>query len=418
MYRKDMLSNGIRVVSETIPKTRAVSIGVWVKVGSRQETPRIGGISHFIEHLFFKGTSTRSARDIAIEMDSLGGEMNAFTSQETTTFYAKVVDEHLPAAIDILADVLMNAKFDPADMEKERNVILEEIKSVEDTPDDIIHDLFAATVWPEHALGRPILGTKDTIAAMRHQDVLDYVEGNYCPQDIVIAVSGNFEHEKLIALLDKRFGVLSRPGSSREDSSPAFARAIVVRKKELEQAQLCVGFAGLPYTHDDRYVLSALNTVLGNSMSSRLFQEIREQHALAYSIYSYVTAYRDAGLLTIYAGTAPANAVKVVQLIMKELRKVRDHGITKAEEERVRNQIKGSLILSLDSSNSRMSRLARQELYFGKYHSMDDIIKSVEAVTAEQVQTLAAKLFRSETLSLTVLGPLKKSDVPESVLEV
>jgi len=417
MYRKDTLSNGIRVVSETLPKSRSVSIGVWVKVGSRHEPPEIGGISHFIEHMFFKGTGKRSAKDIAIEMDSIGGEMNAFTSQETTTFYAKVVDEHLPVVIEILADILLGAKFDPVEMEKERKVILEEIKGVEDTPDDYIHELFTSTVWPDNSLGRPILGTRETIKALKHNDIVSYIDNYYQPKEIVISVAGNFEHARLIELLDGHFGKLARTGIAKKESVPAFTRAVNVKKKQLEQVQLCMGCKGLHYAHEDRFVISALNTVLGNSMSSRLFQEIREQNALAYSIYSYVTSYRDTGLLTVYAGTDPSNALEVVRLVVKEMEKIKEEGITAAEELRVKNQIKGSLILSLESSNSHMSRLARQEMYFGKYLSMDDIIKGVEKVTAEQAQRLAQQLFARENTSLTILGPLSKADVPDTVLD-
>ncbi len=417
MYRKDTLANGIRVVSETLPKSRSVSIGVWVKVGSRHEPPQIGGISHFIEHLFFKGTEKRSAKEIAIEMDSLGGEMNAFTSQETTTYYAKVVDEHLPVVIEILADILLGAKFDPVEMEKERKVILEEIKGVEDTPDDYIHELFTNTVWPDSSLGRPILGTKDTIRDLKHDDILSYINSNYSPREIVISVAGNFEHARLIELLNLNFGKLARNGTPRKETTPAFSPAVSVKKKQLEQVQLCLGCKGLHYTHEDRYTILALNTVLGNSMSSRLFQEIREQNALAYSIYSYVTFYRDTGLLTVYAGTDPSNALEVVRLVMKELNKIKEEGITAAEEQRVKNQIKGNLILSLESSNSHMSRIARQEIYFGKYLSIDDIIKGVESVNAKEVQRLAQTLFNRENLALTILGPLSKADVPDTVLE-
>jgi predicted Zn-dependent peptidase len=415
MYRKDTLANGIRVVSETLPKSRSVSIGVWVKVGSRHEPPQIGGISHFIEHLFFKGTEKRSAKDIAIEMDSLGGEMNAFTSQETTTYYAKVVDEHLPVVIEILADILLGAKFDPVEMEKERKVILEEIKGVEDTPDDYIHELFTNTVWPDSSLGRPILGTKDTIRDLKHDDILSYINSNYSPREIVISVAGN---ARLIELLNQHFGKLARSGVPRKETTPAFSPAVFVKKKQLEQVQLCLGCKGLHYTHEDRYTILALNTVLGNSMSSRLFQEIREQNALAYSIYSYATFYRDTGLLTVYAGTDPSNALEVVRLVMKELKKIKEEGITAAEELRVKNQIKGNLILSLESSNSHMSRIARQEIYFGKYLSIDDIIKGVESVNAKEVQRLAQMLFNRENIALTILGPLSKADVPDTVLEI
>ncbi len=418
MYRKDTLANGIRVVSETLPKTRSLSIGVWVKVGSRHESREVGGVSHFIEHMFFKGTQKRTARDIATEVDSLGGEMNAFTSQENTTYYIKVLDEHLPVAVDILADILLGSRFDAADMEKERKVILEEIKGVEDTPDDYIHEMFTATVWPDNSLGRPILGTKETIKALKHADILNYIESYYSPREVVISVAGNFEHARLIDLLNNAFGKLARTGIAKQDIAPSFNHAVTVKKKQLEQVQVCLGCKSIHYTHEDRFVVMALNTILGNSMSSRLFQEVREQHALAYSIYSYVTAYRDAGLLTVYAGTDPTNTLQAIQLIVKELRKLRDEGITPAEELRVKDQIKGNLVLSLETSNSHMGRIARQEIYFGKYLSVDDIIKSVDKVTAEQVQRLARQLFTRENLSLSILGPMSKADVPDSVLEI
>ncbi|MEK6743756.1 MAG: pitrilysin family protein [Nitrospirota bacterium] len=418
MYRKDTLSNGIRIVSETLPKSRALSIGVWVKVGARHEPREIGGVSHFIEHLFFKGTQKRTAKDIATEIDSLGGEMNAFTSQETTTYYVKVLDEHLATAIDILSDILLGSKFDPAEMEKERKVILEEIKGVEDTPDDYIHELFTGTVWADNSLGRPILGTRDTIKSLKHTDILSYIDNYYSPREIVISVAGNFEHGRLIELLEEAFGKLSRSGIPKLEETPGFNRAVTVKKKQLEQVQVCLGCRGLHFTHDDRFGIMALNTILGNSMSSRLFQEVREQNALAYSIYSYVTAYRDTGLLTIYAGTDPANTLQAIQLIVKELRKIRDEGITPAEETRVKNQLKGNLVLSLESSNSHMSRIARQEIYFGKYLSFDDTIKAVDKVTAEQIQRIAQQLFTRESLSLSILGPLNKADVPDAVLEI
>jgi predicted Zn-dependent peptidase len=303
-------------------------------------------------------------------------------------------------------------------MEKERKVILEEIKMVEDTPDDYIHELFTATVWQGNSLGRPILGTKDTIKALKHKDILSHIENYYSPREIIIAVAGNFEHGRLIELLNGAFGALKRAGLPKEDCTPGFRHAITVRKKQLEQVQLCLGCKGLSYAHEDRYTILALNTVLGNSMSSRLFQEVREQNALAYSIYSYVTAYRDAGLLTVYAGTDPANALQALRLIVKEIKKLRDEGITQAEETRVKNQIKGNLVLSLESSNSHMSRIARQEIYFGKYFSVDDIINAVDKVSAEDIDRVARQLFTRETISLSVLGPLTRDAIPEDILEI
>jgi predicted Zn-dependent peptidase len=418
MYRKDTLTNGVRVVSETLPKSRSVSIGVWVKIGARHEPAELGGTSHFIEHMLFKGTKRRTAKDIATEIDSLGGEMNAFTSQETTTYYVKVLDEHIAEAIDILSDLLQGAKVDKDDMERERKVILEEIKGVEDTPDDYIHELFTATVWPDNSLGRPILGTKETIKALSHKDLVAFRSTYYSPKEIVISVAGNFEHDRLIDLLERSFGQIAAPETPAKAATPDFRSAIVVKKKQLEQVQVCLGCKGLAFTHEDRYVVLALNAVLGNSMSSRLFQEVREQNALAYSIYSYVTAYRDTGLVTVYAGTDPGSAVDAIRLIMKEIRKLRDEGITEAEETRIKNQIKGNLVLSLESSNSHMSRIARQEIYFGKYLSVDDVIKGVDKVTAGDISRVCKELFARDNIALSILGPLNRSDLPDGLMDI
>ncbi len=418
MFRKSTLSNGIRVVSETLPKSRSLSIGVWVKVGSRHETKNLGGISHFIEHLFFKGTEKRSARDIAIEMDSVGGEMNAFTSQEMTTYYVKVLDEHLPKAINLLSDILLHSRFDVEEMEKERRVILEEIKGVEDTPSDYIHELLAGTVWPDNPLGRPILGTKETIGALTRDDIITYIEQYYSPKEIVISVAGNFEHAGLVDLLEASFGALSRPGLRKQETAPTFMRDVQVKEKQLEQAQVCIGCKGLQYTHEDRYGVYALSNVLGSSMSSRLFQEIREQRGLAYSVFSYLMAYRDTGMFAVYAGTDAANTPEVIRLVLKEFTRIKQEGITHAEEERVKNQLKGNLVLSLESSNSHMTRIARQEIYFRKHFSVEDIIKNVEKITREQIQELANRLFVSDNISLAVLGPVRREDVPDSVLEM
>ena len=418
MFRKSTLSNGIRVVSETLPKSRSVSIGVWVKVGSRHETKQLGGISHFIEHMFFKGTEQRSARDIAIEMDSIGGEMNAFTSQEMTTYYVKVLDEHLLKAVDLLSDILLGSRFDSLEMEKERNVILEEIKGVEDTPSDCIHEILTNSVWPDNPLGRPVLGTRETIGALTRDDILAYIQNHYNPREIVISAAGNLDHNEMVGLLEASFGKLVRAGIRKQEQPPTFVSTIEIKEKQLEQTQICIGCKVLQYTHDDRYVIAALNAVLGGSMSSRLFQEVREQRGLAYAVYSYVMAYRDSGIFTVYAGADPSNALEVVRLVMKEFRKIKDEGITPAEEERVKNQIKGNLVLSLESSSSHMSRIARQEMYYGKHISVEDILKGVESVTRAQVQNVARQLFDREHISLAMLGPISKSDVPAAVMEV
>jgi predicted Zn-dependent peptidase len=416
MFRKDILNNGIRVVSETIPHVRSVSIGIWVNVGSRHEPPELGGISHVIEHMFFKGTEKRSAQEIAVAIDSIGGEMNAFTSRENTTYYAKVLDEHLPIAVDLLSDVFLYSRLKPEDLDKERKVILEEIKMVEDTPDDLIHDILSQVAWPDHPLGRSILGTKDTVKALTRQHLEEYIARHYHPLEIIISVTGNFEHDALISLLNEKLGQFTRKGDAKEETTPTFQRHVYLKRKELEQVQICLASRGLQVPHEDRYGLSALNTILGSSMSSRLFQEIRETRGLAYSIYSYSSAFRDTGLLVVYAGTDQSTTVEVVRLILHEFTSFKEKGVGEPELKRAKDQMKGSLMLSMESTTNRMSQLARQEIYFGRHFSLDRLLKDIDEVTPEQVQRLANQLFTSDSLCLTILGPLNKRDLPDDLL--
>ena len=415
MFRKDVLDNGIRVVSESLPHVRSVSIGVWVNVGSRHEAPGQEGVSHFIEHMLFKGTKRRSAQDIAVEVDSIGGEMNAFTSREGTTYYLKVLDEHLPTAIDILSDVLLHSTLAPKDVETERRVILEEIKMLEDTPDDIIHDLLAQAVWPDNSLGHSILGTRESIRRLERKALLQYLEQYYHGRKMVISVAGRFDHDRLIHLLNQSFGSLAPDGSSFSPPTPTYCPGITIRRKELEQVQLCLAVRGLPQSHPDRYALSALNAVLGASMSSRLFQEIREKRGLVYNIYSYIASFRDAGFLAVYAGTDRDNVREVVRLVIEQMLRLRDQGPTPLELEKAREQMKGTLMLSLESTSTRMTQLAKQEIYFGRHFSLQNILDDIERVTVEQVERLSRELITPESMALTVLGPVSRKELPENL---
>ncbi|MBI3354556.1 MAG: insulinase family protein [Nitrospirae bacterium] len=415
-FRKVVLDNGIRIVTEKIPYVKSVSLGLWVNAGSRNENEKESGISHFIEHMFFKGTSRRSAKDIAITMDSIGGELNAFTSREATTYYSKVLDTHLREAVDLLSDIFLNSLFDEREIEKEKQVILEEIKMVEDTPDDYIHDLYTHIVWPKHSLGRPILGNLDTVAKFKRKGFKNYLEKNYCPKNIVIAVAGNFDFKRLIRLLDRNFGKLERPETINFSSTPEIKGGIFVKKKKLEQIHICLGTRGLSHVDKDRYGLYALNTMLGSSMSSRLFQEIREKRGLVYSIYSYIASFRDTGLFTVYAGTSHSSVLEVIRLILREFRSMKEKKASPSELNKALEHMKGNLMLSLESTSSRMSKIAKDEIYFNRYISYEEIIRNVNKVTAKQVKRIANEIFDRKALTLTAIGDLSKNDIDEDML--
>ncbi len=406
-YRKGLLPNGIRVVTERMPHVRSVAIGVWVETGSRHEPEARSGISHFIEHLVFKGTESRTAEEIARVVDSAGGQMDAFTSKEHTCFYINILDRHLPLAVDLLSDILLHARFAAEDIEREKTVVLQEFRMVEDTPEDLIHDLFARRVWPDHPLGRPILGSKDVILGLGREAILAHFVEEYCPAKITIAAAGRVDHDELVELLAPRFEGFQRLPVSRDGLPPVPAPGVEVVAKPLEQVHFLLGLPGLHHTAAERYALYLLNTVMGGSLSSRLFQEVRERQGLVYSIYSGSAAFRDAGLLYIYAGTEAAHFPKVLRLTLDELAKLLDKGITEDELVRSKEHLKGNLMLSLESTSSRMNRLAKQELYFGQFFSLDEILAAVDAVTVEEVQRLIERLIVERDLSLVALGPVE-----------
>ncbi|MBX3308468.1 MAG: insulinase family protein [Nitrospira sp.] len=413
MYRKVILNNGIRLVTEQIPTVKSVTIGLWVNAGSRDERPEEAGYSHFIEHMLFKGTASRSATDISREIDALGGEMNAFTTRETTTFYVKVLDQHLPQALDLLSDLFLHSRLHQKEIEKEKQVVLEEIRMVQDDPEDLIQELHAKLVMGTHPLSRPILGKASTILHIRRQDLLEYMDRHYRPEGIVVAVAGNFDQSKLEKMMTRLFGRYQ--ASKATDSGTRWPAelhgGVTLKQKPLEQVHLCVGLQGIAAGHKDRYVIYAINSVLGGSVSSRLFQEIREKRGLSYSIYSFLSGYSDTGTVTVYAGTRAGEVARVLDLIHREIQKMAGRGVTSEELKRTKEQMKGGLMLSLESSHSRMNKLAKDELIAGTHTSLEEMISDIDAVTEQQASRVARSLFTTENMAMTGLGPLSSRQI-------
>ncbi len=408
MFKKEHLENGIPVVMEPISGVRSVAVGIWVKVGSRYETHEENGISHFLEHMFFKGTKKRTTRDISVDIDSLGGDLNAFTSRENTAFYIKVLDEHVGKGVDLLSDIFVNSIFPEEELEKEKKIIREEIKMVEDTPDDYIHDLFSLTVWGQEGIGQPILGRRETVASFTRDHVMSHIKKYYGTKDIVISCAGNFNREEMIALLNRRFGGLRQGSTPKKGVGPVFQRSVKVYSKEMSEAHICIGVPGVSQVSEERYAFFVLNTILGAGVSSRLFQEIREKRGLAYSVYSFTSSYQDAGLWGVYAGVSKKRIREVAEVIIAEMRDF-SRTLTDIELQRAKNHLKGNLILGLESTNSRMNNLARQEIYFGRYISPEEVLKSVDMVNIKQIRELSERLINDDMFAVTALGPLQKN---------
>jgi len=406
MFHRALLDNGIRVVAEPVTGVRSVSIGAWICVGSRDESEDVAGISHFLEHMHFKGTARRTAQDIANEIDGLGGELNAFTSRESTTYYVKTLDEHLDLGLDLLGDILTASRFENEDIEREKGPVIEEINMVEDTPDDYIHDLLYSHVWPGAGLGSSILGTRETIGGIRRDALVDFVARNYVPDEIVIAAAGNFSVDRLVGLLNEQFGSVRAVGKRPHRERPAFVKGVRVYPRDLSEVHLCLGFEGLPQSDEDRYALYVLNAILGSGISSRLFQEIREKRGLAYSVFSYLGSHSDTGMVGIYSGTSRERVSEVVDLVLGEIKRFVSEPLPDADLGRAREQLKGNLSLGLESTGSRMSQLARDEISFGRLFTVDDIISGIEGVSTESVARLAGELFSNDRIALVALGPL------------
>lgn len=405
--QRAVLPNGLIVITEEMKHIRSVSIGIWLKTGSRDEELPWNGISHFIEHMVFKGTQHRTAEEIARQVDSIGGNMDAFTAKECISFSIKVLNEHVPIALDVLSDLVLNPVFDAQDISRERGVILEEIKMDEDNPDYLVHEIFTQNFWKDHPLGRPILGTRDTVKKFDRTPVFDFYRQRFSPANMIITAAGYLNHERFVEVVAKHFANMKPMSNGFHSSPPKIVPKIILRnKKSLEQVQICVGVPSYPITHERRHTSYILNTLLGGGMSSRLFQNIRERQGLAYAIYSDLNPYRDTGCMSIYAGTSRASAGKVVESIVSEFRKLKTEMVTPDELRRSKDQLKGSLMLSLESSNARMSNLARQEMYFDHFYGLDELIAKIEAVRAEELQELANQFFETENIAVTVLGNL------------
>jgi predicted Zn-dependent peptidase len=405
--QKHVLPNGLVVITETMPHVRSVSVGVWVRNGSRREVPEENGLAHFMEHMVFKGTERRSAEAIAREMDSVGGMLDAFTSKEQICFNAKILDEHLPIAFDVIADLVLRPKFDSEDVKKERKVVLEEIKMDLDNPEYLLHEIFTRGFWPGHPLGRPILGTRETVEKFNRDALRTRFENWFAPDHLVVTAAGNVSHDQVLDLVRREFGELQPAGPADDGGAPRTQAPILLeRKRDLEQAHICIGVPSVPLAHQDRFGFAVLNNLLGGGMSSRLFQNIREKRGLAYAVFSELTPYSDAGMMTVYAGTATDAIGQVIDLTIQEFRALKESPVTEEELRRSKNHLKGSLMLSLESTSSRMSNLARQELYFGRFYSLDEILAGIEAVTRDELQSLAQAHLQTEQIAVTVLGPL------------
>ena len=400
--RREVLRNGLILITEEMEHIRSASIGIWIKTGSRDEDLQWNGISHFIEHMVFKGTKHRSAEEIARQVDSIGGNMDAFTAKECIGFNIKVLDEHLPIAMEVLSDLVLNPVFDANDIGRERGVILEEIKMDEDNPDYLVHEIFTQNFWKDHPLGKPILGTKDTVKKFERDPVLDFYKQRFAPGNMIISAAGHLKHEPFVELVAKHFERMKPVKNGFHGSAPKPG----TRSAISGIIQICVGVPSHPIAHENRHASYILNTLLGGGMSSRLFQNIRERQGLAYAIYSDLSPYRDTGCLSVYAGTSRESAGKVVQSIVSEFRKLKLEPVPEEELRRSKDQLKGSLMLSLESSSARMSNLARQEMYFDHFYSLDELIARIESVTVEQLTELANEFFQTESIAVTVLGNL------------
>lgn len=405
--RRTVLPNGLIVLTERMEHLRSVAMGIWVKSGSRCEPAETNGISHFVEHMVFKGTRSRSAQLIAREMDSIGGNLDAFTGKETICFNVKSLGEHVPIALDILADLTLNPTFASTDIERERGVILEEIKIDEDNPDVLVHELFTQNFWKDHPLGKPILGTTATVGRLDQQKLFDYHGGRFLGGNMIFSAAGNLDHDQFVAAVSEKFAALPSGIALPEEQAPqASARILLRNKKALEQVQICMGVPSPAITDENRYTTLILNTVLGGGMSSRLFQTIREERGMVYSIYTDLNPYRDTGTLCVFAGTSAGKALEVVDLILLEMRKLKDEPLSLEELTRAKDQVKGNILMGLESSNSRMANLARQEMYFQQFFTVDEIIARVDAVDAAGVQAMAQRLFDPERIAITLLGRL------------
>lgn len=413
MLLKESLQNGVTLVAEHVPHVRSVSVGVFVKQGSRDEPEKFSGLSHFIEHLLFKGTKNRNAKDIAVALDMIGGYCDAFTSREYTGVFVQASDFHIETVFELLSDILHNSLFDDNDVQKEKRVILEEIKMCEDLPDEFLYDLFFKVVWKGHLLGNPIQGTVKSVNNIKSKTIKEMFPGLYRPSQIILAVAGSFNKKKLIDFSNRYFCFDNvrdvKKNNSPSRKKPQYTPDIFIKRKSLEQAHFCLGFPGVSQTSEMRFAKYLLNLILGGSISSRLFQKIREDRGLAYNIYSFYSSFTDTGIFGVYAGASPDNIEEIVKLVMDELEDIAVKGVKDKELKIAKEHLKGNYLLSLESMNSRMTKLAKQELYFGKFSDIDEIMKNIDAVTIEDIKRFVSAVYRKDKLSLAGLGPIKRN---------
>ena len=405
MYEEILLKNNLTVVYEKLPYVRSVSFGLWIGTGSRYETPNINGISHFVEHMLFKGTETKTARDIAMTIDNIGGQINAFTGKECTCYYTKTLDSDLETSIELISDMLFNSRFDPAHIETEKNVIVEEIGMYEDFPEEMVHDMLSEEIWSGNSLGYPILGNYQTVSDISRENILDYIKSHYVPENSVISVAGNFDEKQLVEMVEKYFGGWKSHDYCKVRAyKPWFNSSLKLKRKETEQVHMCLGFRGVKHGEESIYSLLALNNILGGGMSSRLFQKVREEMGLAYSIYSYPTSYRDVGMFTIYAAASPKKYNEVINLIKNEISNLTHDTISDSDLEKAKNQLKGSYILGLDSTSSRMNGMGKSQLITGKIRTSDEILESIDKVTIDSVRDVIDYVFRQEQMGMSAIG--------------
>ncbi len=405
MYKRYTLENGLRVVTEHIPYVKSISIGVWIEAGSKNENPMNNGISHFIEHMLFKGTNKRTAKDIAETIDGIGGQINAFTSKECTCYYTKVLDSHYDLAIDLLSDMLFNSKFDPIEIEKERSVILEEISMYEDSPEDLVHDILTQTLFKNNSVGMPILGTKDTLSAIDREMINKYMQEYYVANNAVLSVAGNFDEKLLLEAINSKFSIWNMNKNLKKDNTPIdFNFEKIYKNKDIEQSHICIGFKGLELDNKYTYPLLVLNNILGGSMSSRLFQSIREERGLAYSIYSYPSIYKNGGSLVIYAGTNPNQIEEVISLIYSEINDIIENSLSEEEVTKSKEQLKGNYILGLESTSGRMSSIGKSELLLNKIYTPKEILDKIDSVQLADINTVIKKIFNFEEVAVTAVG--------------
>ena len=417
--RRTVLPNGLLVLTESMPHMRSVSMGAWINSGSRDEAALENGISHFVEHMVFKGTTSRSAQDIAREVDSIGGNLDAFTGKEAVCFNIKVLDQNMPPALDVLSDLVLHPKFSQADLEREQGVILEEIKMDEDNPDYLVHETFTQNFWKNHPLGRPILGTVKTVSSFDQDSVFDHHRRRFTPENMVFSAAGHLHHDDFLALVEAKFGGLPSGGirTVDQETHPTTTAHITLKKKRsLEQVQMCLGVPAPPVHSPDRFALYLLSSILGGGMSSRLFESVRENQGLAYSIYSELSPFRDAGSLSIYAGMSLDKTDRVLDLTLLELRRLKDQAVAETELKRAKDQMKSNIVLGLESSSSRMNNLARQQIYFGRFFTVDEIEAEIDRITAVEIQRVANELFQPDLIALTLLGNLGPMKIDRSRL--